>query len=298
MSRAFYPLLLAGTFLSAAPAWAQSTTSVERESSTNYVQFDLGIDYSHGKFGDIQATNVLSVPFRVKYVTGPFTFRVSVPYVRISGPGSLVTTTEGQGGGGGSGDDGDHGGGGHGSDDGGSGSGRGSGAVIVVPGTRARTDSGIGDVVAAATYTISADAAQLYVDLTGKVKLPTASVSKRLGTGRTDFIGAIDITKVFGAVSVYGGARRRFAGRSAAFPLRDTWGASGGVSVDAGRGVKLGLDYDWQQSPFRGQGPVSELTASTTFHLTHALRLQLYGTTGLSRNSVDGAGGAQLLWRF
>ena len=62
--------------------------------------------------------------------------------------------------------------------------------------------------------------------------------------------------------------------------------------------MKLGLDYDWQQSPFAGRGHVSELTASTIFRLTRALRLQLYGTTGLSRNSVDGAGGAQLLWRF
>ena len=296
MSRSFYPLCLAAACFSGfVPAHAQSTTaSVERESALNYVQIDLGIDYSRGKFGETRATDVLSVPFRVKYVTGPFTFRVSLPYVRVSGPGSLVTTTEGRGGGG---EDGGHGGGSPGGP-GGSGTGHAAGDVIIVPGARARTDSGIGDVIGAVTYTWSAEAARVYVDLTGKVKLPTASVSKRLGTGRTDFVAAVDITKVVGAVSIYGGVRHRFAGRSAAFPLRDTWGASGGLSIAAARSVKLGLDYDWQQSPFRGHLPVSELTASTTFRLTRMLRLQLYATKGLTRNSVDGAGGAQLLWRF
>jgi hypothetical protein len=289
-------LCMAVTVLaSAGPTWAAAGTSgVRKNLLDNYIQFGAGIDYSQGTYGDITDTKVTSLPLSVKVVRGRLALKVAVPFVHISGPGSLLTTTEGSSGGSGSGSSGS------GSTPGGSGSGSSgsSGDIIVLPGGRSRIDNGIGDVVASATYTFDLVPGSLFFDATGKVKLPTASTRKRLGTGKTDVTVAGTLTKVLGSLSVYGEGRRRFAGRSAAFPLRDTWGASTGAALAASRNLTLGVDYDWQQSAFRLNGPSSELTGSATVRLSPALRLQAYGVAGLSRNSVDKGAGVQLFYRF
>ncbi len=346
---------------------AERTTPPESLPASNtgntidFFQLGLGFDYSEGKYGGTQSTKVSSVPLSAKYAKGPWTFRVSVPFVRISGPGSLTTTIEGRsdgsgrassgrggsngsgnsgpggsgsgnsgsgssggsgsgssgsgggssgsgGSGGGSGSSGSGGGGsgssgsGGGSGSGGSGSSGGSsvstGGVIIIPGNAPRVNSGIGDTVVALTYTLDFGDAGLYIDLTGKAKIPTAQSSKGLGTGKTDFIGVVTVSKDIGNFSLYGEGRRRFAGSSAAFPVRDTWGFSTGVSGGIGHGIKLGLDYDWQQASFAGGTPSSEVTGSMTFPLAKALKMQVYATTGLNRSSTDFSGGVSLLWRF
>jgi hypothetical protein len=267
----------------AAPAAAPAAAP---ERSPDFAQFSLGFNYSSGHYGDPRATEIVSVPFGAKYVSGPFTLRLTIPYVHLSGPGSLVDSVDTHNGGSG----------GTGSTPGGSGSG--PGGAQVVPGGQDRKVGGISDIVTSATYSIDLIRNDLFLDLTGKVKLPTASVAKRLGTGKTDFTAAAGLTKMFGPFSLYAEGRRRFAGASLLFPVRDTWGATGGFGVRAARALSLGLYYDWQQSAFRGNAPSSELTGSATFRVSRALRVQAYATAGFSSNSVDRAAGLQLLWRL
>lgn len=137
-----------------------------------------------------------------------------------------------------------------------------------------------------------------FADVTGKVKIPTASTRKRLGTGKVDVTAGLDLVKNVGDASLYIGGRRRFNGSTTTRPLRDTWGFGGGVSLRASRVVSLGLDYDWQQSSFRGSGPSSEVTASSSFRLDRKTRFQIYGSTGFTTNSADLAGGATISRRF
>jgi hypothetical protein len=167
----------------------------------------------------------------------------------------------------------------------------------VPPSSSTRTVSGIGDIYAGVTWSTE-PARDFYLDLTGKVKIPVASQVKGLGSGKADVTFAIDATKVIGTVSLYGGTRYRIIGKSPAFTSRNTWGASIGASVDASRALNLAVDYDWQQSSFAGGKPSSEVTASATIKLAPSLRLQAYGTTGLNSQSVDAAGGLQLIWKF
>lgn len=139
---------------------------------------------------------------------------------------------------------------------------------------------------------------EFFADVTGKVKIPTASTRKRLGTGKVDITAGLDLVKNVGSASFYVGGRRRFNGTTMTRPLRDTWGYGGGASVRASRVVSLGLDYDWQQSSFRGSGPSSEITASSSFRLNSKTRFQIYGSTGFTTNSADLAGGATISRRF
>ena len=284
----------------------------EKKSAPSTWRIGTGVSYSRGDYGDPRDTKVVAAPLSLKYAKGPLSFRISVPFVHIDGPGSLIQTPEGRDAGSGSsnsgpgssnsgsGSSGSGGSGSSGSGSGGSGSGgSNSGGNIapgpVVPGSLRR--SGFGDVNIAMTYSVGLGA-DMFVDLTGKVKLPTASQAKRLGTGKVDVTAGMDLVKDIGDASLYVGGRRRFAGRPTGSAIRDVWGAGGGTSYRASKSLSIGVDYDWQQSAFQGSGSSSEVTGWASFRIGSAVRMQVYGGTGFTTNSADLVGGVALSWRF
>ncbi|MEQ1551418.1 hypothetical protein [Sphingorhabdus sp.] len=290
--------LLAG--VASQPAFAQDQSSSNATTSADdkgVLRFSTGINYSKGDYGELTDTKVVSAPVSLKYSKDNFSIRVSVPYVRIDGPGSLIQTPEGRDGGSGSGGRTDNSG--PGSANSGSGSGS-SGEVEVDNSGGAPVSSrrsGFGDVVIASTYSFDLGN-DFYIDATGKVKIPTASKAKRLGTGKVDVTAALDFVKEFGPTTLYVHGRRKFAGSSTTVQLRDTWGAGAGASVRAGNGVTVGADYDWQQSSIVGNQASSEVTGWASFRLAKGFNMSIFGSTGLNRNSTDFAGGLSLSIRL
>lgn len=293
-------VLLAG--VTSQPAFAQDQSSSNTTTSTDdkgVLRFSTGINYSKGDYGELTDTKVVSAPISLKYSKDNFSIRVSVPYVRIDGPGSLIQTPEGRDGGSDSGGRTDNSGPGSANSGSGSGSG-GSGDVEVDNSGGAPVSSrrsGFGDVVIASTYSFDLGN-DFYIDATGKVKLPTASKSKRLGTGKIDVTAALDFVKEFGPTTLYVHGRRKFAGNSMTVALRDTWGAGAGASVRAASGVTVGADYDWQQSSIVGNKASSEVTGWASFRLAKGFNMSVFGSTGLNSNSTDFAGGLTLSIRL
>lgn len=315
-------------------AQAQEQNKTEETSDAGAIRFSTGINYSTGDYGDVSNTKVVSAPVSLKYSKNKFSIRVSTAYVRIDGPGSLTQTPEGRdfiggrsgnsgpgssnsGGGSGSGSSGSgssgsgSGSGGSGSGSGGSGSGgsgssgsgsggsgsSGSGSTgsgtIASGGGASSKRSGFGDVSIAATCSFDLGS-DFWIDATGRVKLPTASKAKRLGTGKTDFTASFDFGKDIGPATIYINGRRKFIGKNTGSTLRDVWGAGVGASVLAGEGVTLGADYDWQQSSSAGQKASSEVTGWAAFRLAKGFNLSVFASTGLNNNSADFAGGMTL----
>ena len=236
----------------------------------DYVQIGVGADYSSGDYGEDAETTMLALPVSARVKTGDLNLRVSIPWVSVEGPTGVIP-----------------------GDGGVRGPGRGgSGADEVEIASR----SGLGDIVAAATYSFGLSDAT-YFDLTGKVKLPTASVEKSLGTGTTDFTLQGELMQVFGDVSAAVRAGRRFNGESDDFALDDVW--LGGASLFYVTGdTTWGLDYDWRDGSLPTAPNRSEVTGSATHKLSDALRLQGYAYTGLADGSPDIGAGAQVLYRF
>jgi hypothetical protein len=283
-------LILAGfaTAFFSTSAVAQEAKKADDNSSGASWRLSTGINYSSGDYGELTDTKVISAPVSLKYRNGDFSVRVSLPYVRVDGPGSLIETPEGGGGGGGSGR-----GRGRGGDSGGgsSGSGRsGGGEVIDDDANLTSKRSGIGDVVVAATYSLGLGS-DFFIDATGKVKLPTASRRKRLGTGEVDFTTALDFVKEAGPATFYVSGRRKFAGKPTGSTIRSTWGGGAGASIKTGDTVTLGADYDWQQSSLTGNKATSEVTGWASLRLNRKINLSLFGSTGLNSNSADFSGG-------
>lgn len=299
-------------------------------------RLSTGVTYSSGSYGEVEDTDVVAIPLSLTYSDDGFKFRISVPYVMIDGPGSLLSTPEGRDSFGG-GDQDNSGSGssnsGSGSSNSGSGSsnsgsggsnsgsgssgGSGSGGSVVeveddVDGDVVDDDgvvdgggfaavdnqrSGLGDVNIFASYSFDLGGGT-YLDPSVKLKLPTASRADRLGTGEIDVTTALDLVHEFGPVTAYVHGRRKFAGKPVGSSVRSTWGAGGGLSVRAGNGVSLGADYDWQQSAFALRPASSEASAWANFRLARGISMTAYAGTGLNANSADVFGGLTLGLRF
>lgn len=230
-------------------------------------QFSSGVDFTTGEYTDTEKTEILYIPASAKALFGNFQAKLTVPYIRITGPGTVV------------------------------------GGGEIGPITRDRiadvitTEDGIGDVSASLTYFTTSQDDTLFVDFTGKVKIPTASADKNLGTGETDVTIQADITKRIGKLNLLGTAGYRFMGDSDMLELNDGFIGSAGFSYELSKGTSAGLIYDYRKSAsFRADSP-SELTGFLSFKLSDHVRAQAYGLVGFSNGSPDTGVGFQLSYR-
>lgn len=250
--------------LAGAGASALTLVATPAQAEEPHIQVNLGVDYSSGDYGDVEDTDFLAIPIGVKYQADNFYLKASTSWIEVEGPSGVIP---------------------------------GDGGVTPgAPGGEVTSRSGVGDLWLTAGYSLPVGNATWF-DAVGKVKLPTASEEKFLGTGSTDFTAQGEVLHSLGNVSLaaYGG--RRFNGSSEVFDLRDVWLAGAGVYVSADR-VMVGLDYDWRQASTPTGPDISEATASLTYKLSDALRLQGYGYTGFADGSPDLGGGMQVLYRF
>lgn len=124
-----------------------------------YLTLMAGYESTTGKYGTTSATDIETVPLNALYESGRWAFKLTVPYLRVTGEGSVVA----------------------------SGGGRGRRATTTTTTVATRTtESGLGDVVAMAIYNLySAENVDAGVDMAGRIKFGTAS--KTLGTGKNDY---------------------------------------------------------------------------------------------------------------
>jgi len=50
----------------------------------------VGFDYSSGKYGATTTTDIWSVPFSFGYDSGPWSLKLTVPYINVSGSGNVI----------------------------------------------------------------------------------------------------------------------------------------------------------------------------------------------------------------
>jgi len=144
--------------LAAALVFAAGGANAE-EKDDGYLTMMLGYESSSGKYGTTSTTDIVTVPVSALYETGRWMMKLTVPYIQVTGDGSVLA----------------------------SGGGRGRRATTTTTTTATRTtNSGLGDVVALVAYNVyAADSVDAGVDLAGRVKFGTAN--KTLGTGKNDY---------------------------------------------------------------------------------------------------------------
>jgi len=130
-------------------------------------EFASAINFDSGKYGSEERTDSVYMPFTLKYNYAVADLSITVPYVRQSNKG-LVTRVGGKlvraaGG---------------------------TGAVIKSP------ESGLGDIIISGAGTLMLDGPRSFdLALAGRLKLPTASRNKGLGTGKIDAGAGLEFAK-------------------------------------------------------------------------------------------------------
>lgn len=273
--------LVSGALVS--PAAAQSLVVEDVTRDDDSIRFSTGVHISTGRYGEAERTTVVSAPLALKYSRNNLSLRISVPYIWIDGPATLLDASHG----------GDAVTGGVSSlNEAGDLDAR-ANEFASVTGKR----QGLGDVIVAATYSFDLGS-NFYFDASGRVRLPTASTRNGIGTGKADILVSGDLGKEFGSTTVYLHARRRFLDSTGAPWLRNSWGAGAGVSLEVGDGPIFGIDYDWQGSPIEGERASNEVTGWASVRLARAVNFSLYGSTGLNSESAEFAGGMTLSVRM
>ncbi|MBQ4856028.1 transporter [Rhodanobacter sp. B2A1Ga4] len=272
-------MIVGGLLLIGAPAAHAATSGSD--------QFSLaaGADYSSGKYGTDTTTDIWSVPVTAAYQTDRWTFKLTVPYINISGAGNVIP--------------------GVGKVNNGNPLGRGLGHIIGGIGggntttTSSGSASGLGDITASAGYELFTSADRTAgLDLTGKVKFGTADENKGLGTGKNDYGLSLDTYKVVGDWTAFGGVGWMKYGSSQYIKLKNGFNANIGADYKLGPSDNIGAYYYYRERIADGGAPQSEVTGYWNHKFNDSLRVQAYALAGFANGSPDYGVGASLKYSF
>ncbi len=224
-----------------------------------------GVDYSTGKYGGTSSTDILYVPITGTYNVDKWLFKLTVPFISVTGPGDVV---------------------------------RDIGKVKGKTAGQRKTQSGLGDIVAGVTRNVfeAANAGTL-VDLTGKVKFGTADASKGLGTGENDYAAQVDLTQsVTALITAFGSIGYRVIGVPSGIDLHNVVYGEVGGSYKISAAMRAGIILDASQSA--STSPQREVTAYLTQQFAERWKVQGYVVHGFASGSPDWGGGGTVTLSF
>lgn len=262
MKNKLHALLLASSLASIA---ALSISAAQAAEGGNFT-VGTGFDYTSGKYGNNDTTDILSIPVVGMYQTGAWTLKLTVPYVSLTGTGDVVV------------------------------GGR-QGKATTATTTRRTTQSGLGDVLAAATYNIySGWDDTLAVDVSGQIKFGTASTN--LGTGENDYAAQMGVYKGLGRFTSMTTLGYEIVGSSVATDLNNvTYATLGGDykftnRTNGGAEMKVSERYS---ATTEGQ---RELTIYANHRMDGDLNIRGYVLRGFSDGSADNGFGLMISSRL
>lgn len=226
-----------------------------------------GIDYSEGDYGGNEQIRIISYPLTIKYESHHWISKVQFAGIKLEEeiPASLQQNEET--------------------------------AADIDPRTSKR-HTGLGDTrISVARKTTFRFLGDNFVDIGVKAKLPSASESKRLGTGETDWTLQLDGFRAYGNWTPFVTLGYRWRGDSkdqdredglittlgSHHRWNDTW--SGGMFLDFSDNSIVDRDATLEWIPY------------IVYRLNARWQASLYIATGLSETSLDKGGGIQLIYR-
>lgn len=230
------------------------------ETPPGFFKLSVGAEYTTGEYGGDKSVDEWYLPVTGKYLTGPWVFRLTVPYLEVTAPSGTVVTG-------------------------------GEGGDFIVSGSGPRqTESGLGDIIAGVTYQDILDTENsmgLPVDLTGKVKLGTADEDKGLGTGENDYTVQADVYKYLDVFTPYAMLGYRFRGEPDGANLDNGWLFMLGTMYEVSERVDWSADYYFREASSSASDDAEELSFGVSYKLRDDQKLLGYLIKGVSDGSPD-----------
>ncbi|MDR4519580.1 MAG: transporter [Nitrosomonas sp.] len=158
--------------------------------------------------------------------------------------------------------------------------------------------SGLGDIVTALTYNvITHESTGIIFDITGRMKIPTASTARNLGTGKFDFAVQGDLVKTISRFMLSASFGYRMLGNPQGIDLHNVLYGATGIAFRFTPDTTIGASFNIGQSPVRRQDS-RDFTLYMSYRLNKNFRLNAYGLRGASERSPDWGGGISLRYAF
>jgi hypothetical protein len=205
---------------------------------------------------------MLYIPYFASFKQDRLTWKAGVSWVSIDGPGTVI--------------------------DGG----------VVLPGGASRRESGLGDTWISLSYEIEAFPVERgFLDITGKLKIPTADEDKGLGTGKFDQVLQLDYMYPCDRLIPMATLGYKHRGDPATYNLNNSVFLSVGGDWRQTEKLHLGASLDYQQASVAGQEDPLDLFGYLSYKTNHRWTTTPYLYFGLSEGSPDFGGGIQLIFK-
>jgi hypothetical protein len=230
-------------------------------------KYSSGIDYSTGNYNDSVNTTILYIPFSVGYKEGNLSAKITTAWLSIDGPGNVI--------GGGDG-----------------------GVILPGSGGSTNTQSGVGDTWFSLTYEMDIVPTEYgYLDVTGKIKIPTADEDKGLGTGRVDQTLQLDYLYPLDQLTPMATVAYKRKGDPSGIELKNVLYLSVGADWRHSNNTHIGASLDIQQASASGVDDSVELFSYLNHKVNKRWSLTPYFYLGLSSSSPDVGGGLQFTYK-
>jgi len=228
----------------------------------------VGAEYATGDYGGTSSIDETYLPITASLDMDRVSLRVTVPYLSVRAPElTVVDVPDGQ--------------------------------PIITEGPR-RTESGVGDVIAALTVydvLVSGDGS-LALDLTGKVKFGTADADKGLGTGEHDYSLQVDVFKFFSSMKLVGSLGYTLRGDPAYYDLDDSVYATLGIGFSPSDTLSFGAFYDYRQASVQGTDAIQQVSGWIGTSVGGRGRAEFYVNAGFGDSTPEWGAGVSLSTSF
>lgn len=238
------------------------------------VDISVGYEHTTGDYGLDNDTEITSIPLTAQYVQDAWRFRVTIPYIRVTGDGSIIPGSTGV-------------------------IGTGGFSMPTAPTSIVETQSGLGDVTTSVSYALSQDNdSDMFYELTGEIKWGTASTSKNLGTGQNDFSLSLYSMYEKYALKPFLSVGYLFMGDKKSVDYNDVVFTTAGLMYQMNPETFLSVAYDYQQATSDAQedGHMASLYATRRF--SGQWSANVYLLSGFSDSVVDTGAGFTLIHRY
>lgn len=227
----------------------------------------VGTHYFTGHFQEQEKTNILYVPVSLKYKQFPWGTRITVPYLKMQGNTAINLVGEGQ----------------------------------AQPQNYRRDAEGLGDIILTQTYQYQPKFIKRSVfNFSLKVKLPTASVSRGLGTGKYDVSLESRFIKNIGQYTPFITLGYKFVGKVDKVQLNNRFYTVVGSSYRFHPQFQGGLMYEYLQASSKRRVSDQKIVGFCSWKLEPKghWTANAYSLFGLTRASAEYGGGLSFSYTF
>ncbi len=255
---------------SAAAAAPDTGPSSNAGDALNKFSLSTGASAWTGDYGAKSHTDIAAVLLGARYNLGDLRLTASVPWMRIDTAGAFFTGIDGT-------------------------------PLVVAPSTSTTpvhkvVHDGVGDLTLGASYLVPyANPLGIDLELTGRVKLPTASRESGLSTGKTDYSLGGEVSKTIAKFGPFASITYRSFGDTAQWKLKDGVATSLGTTYLISNNLIAVVSYDYAQRTSAFIRDDHEVVTSASYSIPNTrLRLSAYTSYGLSTGAAAFSGGLSL----